>query len=157
MLVIGEGVRIGVIGMVIVSPPQDPCVSCLLPLTNIHSPFAAFGPDGRFDSLAILSRNLLGISSLVPVVDTLEGDSTASLYAFSVNTAYFDTFSDDSKALGKSLVLEALQGNFAVFVSFTGSRRYEVGWWDDLGGLLDLGSKQRGYRGCHIGIAQLGR
>ena len=75
------------------------------------------------------------------MVDTLEGDSTASLYAFGVNTAYFNAFSDNSKALGKSLVLKAPQGNFAVFVSFTRSRRYEVGWWDDLGGLLDLGSQ----------------
>jgi hypothetical protein len=143
--------------MVIVSPPQDLCVPCLLPLTNIHSPFAAFGPNGCLESLAILSRNLLGIPSLVPVVDTLEGDSTASLYTFGVNTAYFDAFSDDSKALGKSPVLEAPQGNFAVFESFTGSRKYEVCWWDDLGGLLDLGIQQRGHRGCHIGIAQLGR
>ena len=149
MLVIGEGVGIGVVGIVIVSPPQDPCVSCLLPLTDIHSPFAAFSLNSRLNSLAILSRNLLGIPSLISVIDTLEGDSTASLYAFSVNTAYFDTFSDNSKALGKSPVLKAPQGNFAVFVSFTGSRRYEVGWWDDLGGLLDLGSKQRGHRRCH--------
>ena len=91
------------------------------------------------------------------MVDTLEGNSTASLYAFGINTAYFDAFGDNSEALGKSPVLEAPQGNFAVFVSFTGSRRYEVGWWDDLGGLLDLGSQQRGHHGCHIGFAQLGR
>lgn len=60
-------------------------------------------------------------------MDTLEGNSTTSLYAFSVNTAYFDAFGNNSKALGKSLVLEAMQGNFAVFESFAKSRRYEVG------------------------------
>jgi hypothetical protein len=61
------------------------------------------------------------------VVDTLEGNSTTSLYAFGVNTAYFDAFGYDSKALGKSLVLEAPQGNFVVFESFAGSRGYKVG------------------------------
>jgi hypothetical protein len=76
---------------------------------------------------------------------TLEGNSTALLYTVRIDTAFFHAFGDDGEALGKGSILEAPQGNFAVFESFIGSRSQEVGWREGFSGLLDLRRKQRGH------------
>lgn len=99
----------------------------MLALTYIHSLFVALSPNGHLDSLMVLTGHLLAVPCLVLVVDTLEGDSTTSLYAFSVNPAFFYTFGNNSEALGKGLILETPQGNITVFECFTRSRSYEVG------------------------------
>lgn len=112
----------------------------MLALTYIHPLFAALSLNSRFNSLAVFASRLLGVLRLVLVVDILESNSTASLYAFSVNPAFFYAISNNSKALGKGLILEMLQGNIAVFESFTRSRRYKVGWWEGFSSFLDLGS-----------------
>ena len=145
MLVIREGIRVGMVGMVIVSQPLYLGVPCLLALTDIHPLFAALCLDGRLNSLAVLAGHLLGVLCLVPVVDTLEGNSTASLHTFSIDLTFFYAFSNDSKALGKGPILETPQGNLTVFESFTGSRRYKVGWWEGFSGFSNLGSQQGGH------------
>jgi hypothetical protein len=93
--------------MAVVSPSQDLHIPYLLSLTDIYPPFAAFGSYGCLNSLAVLCRCLASVPSLVPVVDTLKGDSTACLNAFRIDTGFFYTFSDNSEALGKSPILEA--------------------------------------------------
>jgi hypothetical protein len=117
----------------------------LLALTNIHPLFTALSLDGRLNSLVVLTSRLLGVPCLVSIVDTLEGNSAASLYAFSVDLAFFYAFSNNSEALSKGLILETPQGNLTVFESFTGSRRYKVGWWEGFSGISNLGSQQGGH------------
>jgi hypothetical protein len=111
----------------------------LLMLTNIHPLFAVLGLNSCLNSFAVFASCLPGVLCLVLIVDILEGNLIVSLYAFGVNLAFFYTLSKDSKALGKGLILEVLQSNAVVFESFTRSRRYKVGWWEDFGSFLNLG------------------
>jgi hypothetical protein len=72
-----------------VYPSQYLGVPCLLALTDIHPPFAALGPNGYLDSLAVLTGRFSSVPCLVPVMPTLEGNSTANLHALGIGSAFF--------------------------------------------------------------------
>jgi hypothetical protein len=96
-------------------------------LANINSLDTSLGLDGCFDSLLVFCRCLLGVPSLVPVVDAVEDDLTLPC-----------TLCDDNEALGKGPVLETQKGISRSLKGLAVGWRDEVGWWEGFGGFGDL-------------------
>ena len=92
----GKGFWIGAVTMLRMSPPQYPSILCCCSLANINSLGAALSLNGCPESLSVLYRCLAGVSCFLPVVDTLEDNST-----------FPRALCDDGEALGKGPVLEA--------------------------------------------------
>jgi hypothetical protein len=74
---------------------------CLFSLANIYCLSTTFCPSLSCKSFAVLKPCLISVLGLLSIIDVLED-----------NTALLRRFSDNSKSLGKRLVLEAKQSIF---------------------------------------------